>query len=48
MSYSQKNKVRMKNGTVSFISENDMWKEMVILDAIKSERKVKIRVFKLF
>ena len=46
MSYSQKNEERMKNNTVSFISSYDIWKERVILDAIRSERKVKVKVFR--
>jgi hypothetical protein len=48
MSYSQKNGARMKNCTVTFISESDIWKERVMLDAIKSERKVKVRFSKFF
>lgn len=41
MLFSQKSGVRMKNRTVTFISESDIWKEKVILDAIRSERKIK-------
>jgi len=48
MSYSQKSELSIRNGTVSFISSDDFWKARVILDAIKSERKVKVRFFKFF
>lgn len=41
MSYSQKNGTRTKSD-ITLISEGDIWKEKIILDAIRSKRKMKI------
>jgi hypothetical protein len=48
MLYSEKSGTDMKNVNTTFISAYDIWKEKVILDAIRSERKIKFRITRFF
>lgn len=48
MPFSQKRELPIRNSTKSFISANDIWKQRVVLDAIRSMRGAKSRVTKFF
>lgn len=44
----QEKKSRMKKGRLSLISASDIWKQTVMLDAIRASRKAKSRISRYF
>lgn len=44
----QEGDMQMKKNVTIYFLNNDIWKQMVMSDAIRSDRKVKTRIFKYF
>lgn len=42
------NQMRMRRNTMTAVSIGDIWKQMVRLDAIRSNRKIKTRISRYF